>query len=313
MSTQHQLQAGYALTITPAVGAPVNVYSVQDSSIAAMLYSARTFGPYLYDATFVINGQGATVVTTLAAAANLGGLLVVNADAPVSAVQASAAVNPTGDDNGLTFTAREYGTGGNSITITYADPGGNDAALSVNVAGKSIVVSLATDENGAITSTAAQVKAAIEAHQPANALVSVAIDTSDSGTEDDGSGVVTAMASAALADGAGTAIGIAQPGAICIDTTGGALYRNSGTLLAPTWTPEIQTGYGTVSGTVNALASLHLYGAGVPVDYTDGDPPATGEGTAPKGAIYSDTTNGLVYRNSGTQAQPAWTALASVP
>jgi uncharacterized 2Fe-2S/4Fe-4S cluster protein (DUF4445 family) len=32
-----------------------------------------------------------------------------------------------------------------------------------------------------------------------------------------------------------------------------------------------------------------------------------------KGAIYSDTTNGLVYRNSGTQAQPAWTALASVP
>lgn len=312
MSSQHNLKAGYAITITPAVGAPVNVYMVQDSSVSALLYSARTFGPYLFDCTFVITGQGATVTTTLATVANLGSLLLVSAGAPVSAVQASATINPTGDDNALTITAREYGTGGNSITVTYVDPGANDAALSVTVAGKSIVVSLATNGGGTITSTAAEVKAAIEAHQPAHALVTVAIDDSDTGTEDDGSGVVTAIASTALENGAGTGIGIAKPGAICIDTTGGALYRNSGTLLAPTWTSEVQSGYGTASSTVNALANLHLYGAGAPVNYTDGDPPATGEGTAPKGAIYSDTTNGLVYRNSGTQAEPLWTALADV-
>lgn len=60
---------------------------------------------------------------------------------------------------------------------------------------------------------------------------------------------------------------------------------------------------------VNTQAGLHLYGAGAPVDYTDGDPVATGQGTSPKGALYSDTTGGLVYRNSGTQAQPIWTAL----
>lgn len=55
---------------------------------------------------------------------------------------------------------------------------------------------------------------------------------------------------------------------------------------------------------------LLISDAGAPVDYTDGTPPATGEGTAPKGSLYVDTTNGFVYRNSGTVAQPAWTKLA---
>jgi len=49
-----------------------------------------------------------------------------------------------------------------------------------------------------------------------------------------------------------------------------------------------------------------LRGAGVPVDYTDGSPPATGEGTALKGSLYVDTTNGKLYINGGTQAQPVW-------
>lgn len=61
---------------------------------------------------------------------------------------------------------------------------------------------------------------------------------------------------------------------------------------------------------VTAIASRHLYGAGAPVDYTDGTPPATGEGVAPAGALYSDTTDGVVYRNSGSQAEPVWTKLA---
>jgi hypothetical protein len=75
----------------------------------------------------------------------------------------------------------------------------------------------------------------------------------------------------------------------------------------------ITAAYAATSATVNALASLHLYGEGAPVDYTDGDPEATGEGTAPPGALYSvisGTGAGDVYRNSGTQAQPTWTKLA---
>jgi hypothetical protein len=61
-----------------------------------------------------------------------------------------------------------------------------------------------------------------------------------------------------------------------------------------------------------ASRALLISGAGVPVDYTDGDPVATGDSISVKGGLYVDTTNGLVYRNSGTAAQPAWTALASV-
>lgn len=236
MSSQHNLKAGYAITITPAVGAPVNVYMVQDTSVSALLYGPRTFGPYLFDCTFVITGSGETVSQAISAVSNLGGLLLTSAGAPVAAARATVNVNPTGDDNSLTFTARAYGASGNEIRVTYIDPGAASQSLAVSVAGPSIVVSLATNGGASITSTAAQVKAAVEAHEPANRLVSVAIHTGDSGTADDGSGVVTAMASAALTGGAGTGIGIAKPGAICIDTTNGDVYRNSGTQAAPAWT-----------------------------------------------------------------------------
>jgi hypothetical protein len=247
-------------------------------------------------------------VATLSA--TLGNVLFTSAGAPASAVQASANVNPAGAENGLTFTAREYGVGGNSITVTYLNPGANDAALSVSVAGKSIVVSLATGEAGAITSTAAEVLAAIEASNAANELVTVEIMAGDTGGSDDGSGVVTAMASTALEGGAGFGIAVALPGALCIDTSTPAAYNNTGTRAAPVWSALIGAAtFGGTTSTVNALSSLHLYGAGAPVNYTDGDPVATGENTAPKGALYSDTTNGFVYRNSGTQPQPTWTKL----
>ena len=56
--------------------------------------------------------------------------------------------------------------------------------------------------------------------------------------------------------------------------------------------------------------SLLLSGAGAPVDYTDGDPVATGTGVSPPGGLYIDTTAGEVYKNTGTAAQPTWVALA---
>jgi len=236
MSNQIKISAGYALTVTPSAGQPVSVYMVEDSTVAAFLYGARTFGPYLFDATFVINGEGATTTTAIASLArDLAGLLLTSDGAPVDAVRATVNVNPTGDDNSLTVTARAYGTSGNEIRVTYLDPGAASQALSVAVAGPSIVVSLATNGGSTITSTAAEVKTAIEAHEPANRLVSVAIHTGDSGTGDDGSGVVTAMTATALTGGAGTAIGIAKPGALCIDTTNANVYRNDGTTAAPVW------------------------------------------------------------------------------
>ncbi len=236
MPTQtYQLEPGYALTVTPATGARVTVACLEDSGEAAFLRAARTFGPYLVRRTFNVAGDAtlASAVSTLGAA--LAGLLMTSADVPEDAAQATVNVNPTGDDNGLTFTAREYGAGGNSITVTYVDPGANDAALAVSVTGRSIVVSLATGEAGAIESTAADVLAAIEANGAANELVTVSIMTSDTGSADDGTGVVTAMAATALEGGTGTGIGVARPGGLCIDTTNGAVYRNGGTRAAPDW------------------------------------------------------------------------------
>jgi hypothetical protein len=44
------------------------------------------------------------------------------------------------------------------------------------------------------------------------------------------------MAEAPLADGEGSGIGVALPGALYIDTDGGDVYRNSGTQAVPAWT-----------------------------------------------------------------------------
>lgn len=116
--------------------------------------------------------------------------------APVNAVAAALTTALTGTNNDLVFTAKVKGAAGNSITVAYVDPGANDAALSVQVTGTEIVVSLATDGSGVITSTAAQVEAAIEASTAAAALVTVA-----NAAANDGTGVVTAMAEDALEGG----------------------------------------------------------------------------------------------------------------
>jgi hypothetical protein len=231
MATNYTLKAGYTLTATVNEGR-AHVRSA-DGIDSAFTRSSVSFGPYLVDRVFLVDGD--VSVTLAAFTTSFNSLLMSNAGAPANAAQAALTVNPTGDDNGLTYTARAYGTEGNSIKVAYTDPGANSAALSVSVFRQNITVSLATNGGGSITSTAAQVKAAIEAHTEANQLVTVAIQTGDSGTADDGSGVVTAMAASALTSGAGTGIGSIVPGGICIDTTNADIYRNDGTTAAPVW------------------------------------------------------------------------------
>lgn len=115
---------------------------------------------------------------------------------PEAAVAASVSTNLTGDNNDLTFTAVAPGAAGNSITVEYVDPGANDAELSVDVTGNAITVNLATDETGEITSTAADILAAIEGSAAASALVTV---TDKAGN--DGTGVVTELAETNLSGG----------------------------------------------------------------------------------------------------------------
>lgn len=74
----------------------------------------------------------------------------------------------------LTYTSLVDGVYGNSITIQYLNPGAISQPLSVNVAGTAITVSLATNGAGALTSTATQVKNAIEGSD-ASSLVDVVV------------------------------------------------------------------------------------------------------------------------------------------
>lgn len=104
----------------------------------------------------------------------------------------------TGSNNDLVFTAKNPGTTP-TVRITYVDPAANSAALSVTVSGSDITVNLATNGSGTITSTAALVKAAIEAKAEAAALITVANAPSN-----DGTGVVTAMSQQTLGAWAGT-------------------------------------------------------------------------------------------------------------
>jgi len=109
---------------------------------------------------------------------------------------ASLTTDLTGDDNDLVFTANARGSGGNAITVEYVDPADTDQSLDVSVTDLAIVVSLATDSGGIITTVADDISAAIGLDTEANALVSV-----EDAASNDGSGLVTAMDETNLSGG----------------------------------------------------------------------------------------------------------------
>ena len=87
----------------------------------------------------------------------------------------------TGVNNDLTFLAKTAGTAGNSITVALVNPMGNDAVLSVDVASSAITVNLATGVAGAITSTATEVRNAINVDAEAKALITASLAPGNSG------------------------------------------------------------------------------------------------------------------------------------
>lgn len=100
-----------------------------------------------------------------------------------------------GTNNDLKYTAKDISANGNSVRVRYV-VAGVSTSLSVSVSGLDITVNVATDGSSAATSTAAQVKAAVEASQPAANLVTVA-----NAPGNDGTGVVTALGFTSLAGG----------------------------------------------------------------------------------------------------------------
>lgn len=71
-----------------------------------------------------------------------------------------------------TYISKVPGTGGNAVTLRFV-VAGNNTPLSVSVAGNAVTVNLATNGVGASTSTARDVRRAIQAHPGASALVHV--------------------------------------------------------------------------------------------------------------------------------------------
>jgi len=72
--------------------------------------------------------------------------------------------------------------GGQDISIEVLDPSANDATLSCSIDGLKIIVSLATDGTGAITSTVQEVIDIINNHTDATLLVLVTLETGATGT-----------------------------------------------------------------------------------------------------------------------------------
>lgn len=102
---------------------------------------------------------------------------------------ASLTTSLTGTNNDLVFKAQAAYGGliGNSISVTYVDPGGTTATLGVVVTDYDIVVNLGRAAS-AINTTAAALRTAVMANAQANALVSVV-----NAGGNDGTGLVTAM------------------------------------------------------------------------------------------------------------------------
>lgn len=85
--------------------------------------------------------------------------------------------------------------GGNDLSVELLDPGAAASPLSVSVAGNQISISLGTDAGGALTSTAADVVAAINADGAASALIYAHTYRGSSGL-----GIVEPQAETALSD-----------------------------------------------------------------------------------------------------------------
>jgi len=170
----------------------VNLSFTEDSLVITEENDRKTFIPI---SSFIKTLSNPTVSGVLTGDIT-GKVSNIYDSTPVNAVAATLSTALTGDNNDMVFTAKNLGAIGNSVSITYVDPAGNNKSLSIVVTDLDIVVNLATGGAGAITTIASDIKTAIDADEYATALVSVA-----NKADNDGTGLVTAMAEAALTGG----------------------------------------------------------------------------------------------------------------
>jgi hypothetical protein len=102
-----------------------------------------------------------------------------------------------GDAGTLYVTSRAYGSeGGNDLSVELANPGTADTPLGVSVTGNDVAVTLATDAQGQVTSTAAQVVNALNTDTGAAKLLTASTYRGNAGN-----GIVAPSAAVRLNDG----------------------------------------------------------------------------------------------------------------
>lgn len=83
----------------------------------------------------------------------------------------------------LTYDAIVAGEAGNLLNLTYVDPGLPNQSLSILVVDNDITATLATDGLGAITTTASQLSAVLNANPSVSALLQVTISGTNSNVQ----------------------------------------------------------------------------------------------------------------------------------
>ncbi|MGQ7261194.1 phage tail sheath protein [Vreelandella sp. V005] len=121
--------------------------------------------------------------------------LVATAPNADDGTAAQATISFAAADSGVIYTATTNGAEANAIRVRYIDPATASAALAVTVTDNDITVSLATDIDSAITSTAAEIVTAVNASTEAAALVAAAEEGAT------GAGIVNAQPFVSLAGG----------------------------------------------------------------------------------------------------------------
>lgn len=134
---------------------------------------------YLHGVRIIEDDSGARPITTVAS--SVIGIVGTAPDAETA--KAATGVLGTGNSE-LDFTAVTVGNTGNSIRIETNDPGAADQALVITVSSQVIRITLATGSDNAITTTAGELKTALDGDADASALVSTTLG------DGDGTGVV---------------------------------------------------------------------------------------------------------------------------
>jgi len=138
---------------------------------------------------------------------------------------ATLTIGSTAAGAAVDYTAVETGTNGNNIRIRYTNPGTASATLEVTVSSSDITVALATDTDGNVTSTAADIVSAVNASAEASALVLAALPEGASGA-----GLARARDYLSLTGGAAEPFPLNVPTLIAGSRTEAARLGTAGTL-----------------------------------------------------------------------------------